>query len=516
MRWAAEGILRGAAHTGPLVLFNSYAFIFAFLPVVVAVYYWIGQRNDAVSAVWLAAASLFFYAWWSTAYVWLLLASITFNYGAGLSLARMSAVPVRRAILAGSVAANLALLGYFKYANFFLDSLERLGGPSHHMAAVILPVGISFFTFTQIAFLVDVWHRKASEYKFTHYALFVLYFPHLIAGPILHHAEMMPQFRSPASRGFATENLSVGLMVFAIGLFKKVVVADGVAPWVEPVFAAHAAPLTLLDSWCGVLAYAFQLYFDFSGYSDMAVGISRMLGIRLPINFYSPYKAASIIDFWRHWHMTLSRFLRDYLYVPLGGNRRGRARRYVNLMVTMTLGGLWHGASWTFVAWGALHGLYLVVNHGWRNVRRRLFGEREGKDTFIALAAGRLVTFAAVVVAWVFFRAATLDSAFAILKAMAGMNGTSLAAGALGTTYRDGELAWLMALLAFVWVLPNTYQIMERYPPALASAAQYAIAGRLRFMRWRPTWAWAAAFCALAIASVLGISRESVFLYYQF
>ena len=498
------------------MLFNSYAFIFAFLPVVVAVYYWIGQSRGALSAVWLAAASLFFYAWWSTTHVWLLVASIVFNYAAGFVLARSEARALRRAVLVGAVALNLALLGYYKYANFFLDSLERLGGPSHHVAGVILPVGISFFTFTQIAFLVDVWHRKAAEYKFAHYALFVLYFPHLIAGPILHHAEMMPQFRDPASHRFAAENLSVGLMVFAVGLFKKVVIADGVATYVEPVFGSPGASLTLLDSWCAVLAYTFQLYFDFSGYSDMAVGISRMLGIKLPINFYSPYKAASVIDFWRRWHMTLSRFLRDYLYVPLGGNRRGKARRYLNLMVTMMLGGLWHGASWTFVAWGALHGLYLVANHGWRSVRRRLAGPPAQRPSLAATAAGRILTFVAVVVAWVFFRAPDMETAFSILHAMSGMNGITLAPGALGTTYRAGELAWLAALLAFVWILPNTYQLMDRFPPALPAAEQSAVARPLRWLQWRPTWAWAAAFSVLAIASVLAISRESAFLYYQF
>jgi alginate O-acetyltransferase complex protein AlgI len=496
------------------VLFNSYAFIFAFLPAVVLVYYLAGRRNESLSAVWLAAASLFFYAWWSIEYLWLLVASFTFNYAAGLALARMQTSAARRAVLIAAITLNLGLLAYYKYANFFLDTLARLGGPAHHVAGVVLPVGISFFTFTQIAFLVDVWQRKAAEPKFTHYALFVTYFPHLIAGPILHHSEMMPQFRDRETHRFAAQNLSVGLMVFAIGLFKKVVIADGVARYVAPVFDSSGASLTLVDAWCGALAYTFQLYFDFSGYSDMAIGASRMLGIRLPINFYSPYKASSMIDFWRRWHMTLSRFLRDYLYVPLGGNRKGKPRRYLNLMVTMMLGGLWHGASWTFVAWGTLHGLYLVVNHGWRAARRKVFGDRAVGDA--AGAAGRVLTFTAVVVAWVFFRAESLDSAFGIVGAMAGVNGVALAPGALGTTYHTGEAAWLGALLAVAWFLPNTYQVMERFPPALPASEQRAIAGPLRFLRWRPTWSWAAAFCALAIASVLAIARESVFLYYQF
>ena len=515
MRRGPEGLLRRTPRPRPLVLFNSYVFIFAFLPVVVAGYYLIGPRRNVLSALWLAAASIFFYAWWSAAHVWLLAASIVFNYSAGLALARSRSPTLRRGVLAGAITVDLALLGYFKYANFFLDSLERLGGPAHHVAGIILPVGISFFTFTQIAFLVDAWQRKAAEYQLAHYALFVLYFPHLIAGPILHHAEMMPQFVNPASRRFATENLSVGLMVFAIGLFKKVVMADGVAVYVEPVFGA-GAPLTLLDSWCGVLAYTFQLYFDFSGYSDMAVGISRMLGIRLPVNFYSPYKAASVIDFWRRWHMTLSRFLRDYLYVPLGGNRMGKPRRYLNLMITMMLGGLWHGASWTFVAWGALHGFYLIVNHGWRHLRGNPPGSRQEQGSFLAVMAARTITFLAVVVAWVFFRAPDVGSALSILHAMCGLDGVSLAPGAIGTTYRPGAIAWLMALLAFVWILPNTYQLMDRFPPALPVPQRSPVAAPLRFLRWAPTWTWAAAFCALAIASLLGISSESVFIYYQF
>jgi D-alanyl-lipoteichoic acid acyltransferase DltB (MBOAT superfamily) len=494
------------------VLFNSYAFIFAFLPVVVAVYYWIGKRNASLTAWWLIAASLFFYGWWSTRHVWLLIASIAFNYCAGLSLARLEATAARRLVLVVSVTANLALLSYYKYANFFLDTLERLGGPSHHIAGLVLPIGISFFTFTQIAFLVDVWQRKASEYRFSHYALFVLYFPHLIAGPILHHGEMMPQFKSGQAHRFPAENLSVGLTVFVIGLFKKVVIADSVAVYVEPVFGASAAPLGLVDAWCGVLAYTFQLYFDFSGYSDMAVGMSRMLGIKLPVNFYSPYKAASIVEFWRRWHMTLSRFLRDYLYVPLGGNRKGKARRYVNLMVTMMLGGLWHGASWTFVAWGALHGLYLVINHGWRAAWRRAQLSAAHADSTAGRMAGRVVTFVAVVIAWVFFRAESIDSAFAILAAMAGLNGVPLEAGARDTV----KFVWLAVLLAFVWVLPNTFQIMERFEPALPGTERAAMPGGLGFLRWRPNWGWAAAFCVVAIASVLLVSRESVFLYYQF
>ena len=267
-----------------------------------------------------------------------------------------------------AIAANLALLAYYKYAIFFVANAQRLIGHVGPLPEIVLPLGISFFTFTQIAFLVDAHRGLAREYSFTHYTLFVTYFPHLIAGPILHHREMMPQFDRRSTYTLDWDNVAVGLTMFIIGLFKKTVIADDMAAFASPAFdaAAGGTQLTLLEAWGAALAYTFQIYFDFSGYTDMALGASRMFGIVLPLNFRSPYKAANIIDFWRRWHITLSRFLRDYVYIPLGGNRKTVPRRYENLLLTMLVGGLWHGAGWTFVFWGALHGIYLVVNHGWR------------------------------------------------------------------------------------------------------------------------------------------------------
>ena len=339
------------------MLFNSYTFILLFLPVAVGVFFALGRISHALAAGWLVAASLFFYAWWSPAYVGLLLGSVLFNYAMGRTLARAhasGAVRAARRGLALAVGCNLALLAYYKYMNFFLANVDALrGSPVHHLD-IILPLGISFFTFTQIAFLVDTFQGKVKEYKFVHYTLFVTYFPHLIAGPILHHAEMMPQFAQRRVYRPNARYLAAGLTIFCIGLCKKVLIADEIAVYVAPVFgaAAEGRAVGLADAWLGALAYTLQLYFDFSGYSDMAIGLSKMIGVRLPLNFASPYKAVNIIEFWRRWHMTLSRFLRDYLYIPLGGDRKGAARRYLNLLATMVLGGLWHGAGWTFIVWG--------------------------------------------------------------------------------------------------------------------------------------------------------------------
>ncbi len=357
------------------MLFNSYTFLFLFLPVALAGAFVLARYRTSFAVAWLVFASLFFYGWWSWRHVPLLVASIAFNYIAGAAIVRRGGKAGGKAfgILAGAVAANLAVLGYFKYAGFLVANVDAFLGTGMRVEAIVLPLGISFFTFTQIAYLVDV-YRDPVRYGVVPYALFVSYFPHLIAGPILHHREMMPQFAAPTSYRFDYSNLAAGLTIFAIGLFKKTVLADGIAPYASPVYAQAAQGYApgMVEAWGAAVAFGLQLYFDFSAYSDMAVGLSKMLGIRMPVNFESPYKATSIVEFWRRWHMTLSRFLRDYVYVALGGNRRGTARRYANLLVTMLLGGLWHGAAWTFVLWGALHGAFLAINHGWIALRRRL------------------------------------------------------------------------------------------------------------------------------------------------
>jgi alginate O-acetyltransferase complex protein AlgI len=516
------------------MLFNSVEFIFGFLPVTALVFFGLARWSHAAAAAWLAFASLFFYGWWNWAYVPLLVASAAFNYVCGVQLARLVRENRTRAagtLFALSITANLLLLGYYKYANFFLGIWGSFTGHPSDIGQIILPLGISFFTFTQIAFLADVHRGYAREYNPIHYGLFVTYFPHLIAGPILHHKEMMPQFQEARTYRLNVEDVAVGLTIFFIGLFKKTVIADGVAPYASPLFLLPGTP-DLLAAWGGALAYTFQLYFDFSGYSDMAIGLSRVFGVKLPLNFDSPYKADNIIDFWRRWHMTLSRFLRDYLYISLGGNRKGTARRYVNLFVTMLLGGLWHGAGWTFVLWGGLHGLYLIVNHGWRALRERL-GQDLNRTTLHGRVLARLITFVAVVVGWVFFRATSLDDALAILRGMAGFNGVSLPAALgtylgpsthaalerLGVAFHLGggahfvfQYSWIVALLPLVMLAPNTQEILGRFQPALNFRGPPASA----HLAWRPTAGWAALVAAITACGLLSLTRASEFLYYQF
>ena len=350
----------------PRMLFNSYLFIFVYLPIVFMVFFLIGYRNRILAAGWLACASFIFYAWWSPTYSLLLLASIGFNYLCGSAISIRSATKRGQRILVFAIAVNLTVLCYFKYAIFLLSSIEAVSSGFHPALNITLPLGISFFTFTQIAFLVDAYRGLAKEYSPVHYLLFVTYFPHLIAGPIIHHKQMMPQFHEKRTYRLDWMHVAMGLSYFAIGLAKKELLADNLAPYADRIFHAvdRGFHPDFVYAWTSVLAYAFQLYFDFSGYCDMAIGISWLFGIALPVNFNSPYKAVNIVDFWRRWHITLSSFLRDYLYFPLGGNRKGKALRYRNLMLTMLLGGLWHGASWTFVLWGGLHGVANIVASG--------------------------------------------------------------------------------------------------------------------------------------------------------
>jgi len=483
-----------------------------------------------LAALWLTAASLFFYGWWDVRFVGLLFGSIVFNYGAGYIIGHKF-LSRPKLLLAFAIVTNLILLGYFKYSNFFIENLNHLAGTALMTSEFILPLGISFFTFTQIAFLVDTYQGKVKEYNFLHYTLFVTYFPHLIAGPVLHHKEMMPQFAKPSSYRFSYQNVLVGLTIFFIGLFKKVVAADGIAKYVGPVFAAHNAglELTFWDAWGGALCYTLQLYFDFSGYSDMAIGLSRLFGITLPLNFHSPYKSANIIEFWRRWHMSLSHFLRDYLYIPLGGNRKGNVRRHLNLLITMLLGGLWHGAGWTYVLWGGLHGCYLVINHGWQQLHKRYWHKPPSKAVH---ALSVLTTFLAVVVAWVVFRADNLNTAAAILKAMAGMNSLVLPDvwltkfGAFGqwlsqqgvhfgntkALVKSSAIQWIIVSLLVVWIAPNTQQMMANFKPAL-NLPEDNSATRLL---WQPSYPWLVASIVCAVASILFISEISEFIYFQF
>jgi alginate O-acetyltransferase complex protein AlgI len=515
------------------MLFNSYEFLFIYLPIVFLGYFVFAHKNKRFAATWLVLASLFFYGWWNPKYVLLLLASIAFNFCAGVAISKNTLDAKGKTILTVSVVANLALLAFFKYTNFFIQTIATAGA-SFNSIDILLPLGISFFTFTQIAFLVDVYRGKAKEFNAIHYLLFVTWFPHLIAGPVLHHQQMMPQFLRPETYRPNFESISVGITIFAIGLFKKVILADRFALYADPIFDAanSGAPLAFLEAWTGALCYTMQLYFDFSGYSDMAIGLSRIFNIKLPLNFNSPYKSANIIEFWRRWHMTLSSFLRDYLYVPLGGNRKGSIRRYVNLLVTMLLGGLWHGAGWNFVLWGFLHGIYLVVNNLWQSWRKKP-SERDLQPQRKQLRrASILLTFLLVVIAWVPFRSTNFTSTFIMIKAMLGGNGLSVSqtlapylsslsvllgdyltfSGFAPQTFLPSKSLtfWVPLGLLFVWLFPNTQELLAKFSPAWDKVAHQSKRG------WEPT-RWCGIVVGLLLAlTVLAFKKNSPFLYFQF
>lgn len=519
------------------MLFNSYIFIFLFCPITFIVFYSIGARgHHRLALSWLVGASLFFYGWWNPAHLVLIIASIFFNYGIGLSLGGRNATTPSRWLLGFGVTLNLSLIGYYKYANFFLDNMPFALGSQYHIEKIILPLGISFFTFQQIAYLMDAYRGETKDHSFLHYCLFVTFFPQLIAGPIVHHKEMLPQFGQAMLYKFDLETLSVGLTIFAFGLFKKVNIADTLAAYASPVFAAasQGTTLTFFEAWCGALAYTFQLYFDFSGYSDMAIGLGRMFGIRLPINFNSPYKAVNIIDFWQRWHITLSRFLRDYLYIPLGGNRKGRLRQYVNLMVTMLLGGLWHGAGWTFVAWGALHGFFLATNHAWHQFRGTCLDFFIPKDTWFGKVSAQVLTFLVVVMSWVVFRSESIETATSIWQSMSGFHGIALPQFMKNIIiendiwipiqfinfdgmFRNNTAPWayrgiISVLIAglIAWRMPNVTQILSKYNPVIAHQTDPTT------IVWHNSPYWAAGVGILFGLSILGLGSATEFLYFQF
>jgi len=484
------------------MLFNSAQFIFFFLPIVLSVFFLLGRlREQMLALMWLVAASLFFYGWDDPYRLLLLiLYSIAFNFFIG----RMLLANQSRILLTIGICGNLLLLGYFKYAGFLLETFSDVTGFAVQKPNIDLPIGISFFTFTQIAFLVDAFRGEAREYEPFHYTLFVSFFPHLIAGPIYHHKEIMPQFQLQENFRFHISNLGLGLTWFALGLAKKVLFADVLAQYATPIFDAAAAgkSVGLLDGWIAVSGFSLQLYYDFSGYTDMAIGLALIIGMRFPLNFNSPYKAQSLIDFWRRWHMTLSRFLRDYLYIPLGGNRKGPRRRYVNLLVTMLLGGLWHGAAWTFVIWGAIHGCGLVVNHAWNKIadayRLRL-------PNLLAWA----LTLVFVMLAWVPFRADSFSAAFTMWKSLLGFHG--LAPGETMTATQLATAATcISALLAVALFAPNTQQFLS-YPRVIVAALRQPT-------RFVPSLRWAmAAGVAFGIAvSFIITQRPTEFLYFRF
>lgn len=517
------------------MLFNSYEFIFLFLPLVYAGYLLLSRWSLQMAACgWLVLASLFFYGWWNPAYLVLIVASTLFNFVLGNSIATRADRPAAKRLCTAGIIANLGLLAYYKYMNFFIDSANVVLGTDWQIDTIVLPLAISFFTFQQISYLADAYSGTTREPSLLRYALFVTFFPQLIAGPIVHHKEMLPQFAHNPLKNNASRHLAVGVTLFLIGLFKKVVLADSVAVYASPVFNAAEAGETLsfFEAWGGALAYTLQIYFDFSGYSDMAIGVARMFGIVLPLNFHSPYKSRSIVEFWRSWHMTLSRFLRDYVYIPLGGNRHGPNRRQLNLMIVMLVGGLWHGAGWTFVIWGGLHGCYLMVNHFWSEWAWRHRGWRFNNSAAWKLAAW-LFTFIAVVFAWVFFRAESFAAAVHMCYAMVNVQNMELPAhyasllASIGVdgwfqfgkaTYFPGAVGWAMMLgLVVVCVLmPNSQQLLAREQPALDFKPARSWADWYQHLTWRPTVSVALLLFMVATISFTLMTGVSEFLYFQF
>jgi D-alanyl-lipoteichoic acid acyltransferase DltB (MBOAT superfamily) len=463
------------------VLFNSDEYLLWFLPLAALGYFSLAQRSRwAVRA--LVVASLFFYGWWNPRHLPLILASIAANYWIAH---RILSSRQPGAWLAAGVAGDLAVLGVFKYTDFFLATFAQIADTPPIALHLALPLGVSFFTFTQIAFLVDVHRARAREPSLDNYALFVTFFPHLLAGPIIHHSEMMPQFASTTNKRIAWENVARGTFLLSLGLAKKMLLADPLVPLVAAGFD-HPAGIGAGEAWIAALAYTLQIYFDFSGYTDMALGAALIFNIRLPINFDSPYRSVDLREFWHRWHMTLSRFLREYLYIPLGGNRAPPARVLANLMMTFVLGGLWHGAAWTFVAWGALHGFGMCCHRAW---------SRAGLCLPRPLAWA--VTLLFVVVTWVFFRAASIADALAMLRALVGLTPLPVATSAPAALTAHGAAPALAfaAGVAIVFLRANSNQLARD----MSASWRYA--------------AWAA---AALIVSILQLGNVTPFLYFNF
>jgi alginate O-acetyltransferase complex protein AlgI len=399
------------------LLFNSYEFIFCFLPITFFVYFYLNKKNhQRASKVFLVFSSLIFYGWWNLAYLPIIISSIIFNYTIGNLIRSGNWYDNfhKKLILIFGITSNILLLGYFKYTDFLIENVNLVINENIPTFELLLPLAISFFTFQQISFLVDSYIKETKQYDFINYAIFVTFFPQLIAGPIVHHKEMMPQFKLARNQVKNCRNIAMGIFIFSIGLFKKVVIADTFSVWANEGFSV-ASSLNLIEAWITSLSYTFQLYFDFSGYTDMAIGIALLFNIKLPINFNSPYKARNIQDFWRRWHITLSRFLKIYLYIPLGGNRKGELTTYTNIMATFIIGGLWHGASWTFIFWGALHGFALVIFNLWCKLNFKIW-------TWVSW----FITFNFINVSWIFFRAEEWEQAIDILKGMFDLNNVIL------------------------------------------------------------------------------------------
>jgi D-alanyl-lipoteichoic acid acyltransferase DltB (MBOAT superfamily) len=518
------------------MLFNSITFILLFLPVALAGFYGLARVGPRWAAAWLVLVSFVFYSWWAAGLVFLLAGSIAFNFGCGTAILRAGESDRWKGLfLIFGVTGNLLTLFYFKYFFPLVDWFSLHGfiaGPLTY--SVILPLGISFFTFTQIGYLVDCKGGVVKTSNFLDYCLFVTFFPHLIAGPILHHREILPQFANPETYRFQYRNLAVGVTLFLMGLAKKDFLADSLAPHANAVFSNLSHP-SLLESWNGTLSYSLQLYFDFSGYSDMAIGLALMFGVRFPANFDSPYRAASIIDFWQRWHMTLTRYLTLYLYNPVAlavsryrmAHGKSVSRQAISTVegfvsmiafptiYTMALAGIWHGAGLQFMIFGLLHGIYLVINHAYRS-----FGPRVPSDPphplwrFSTDVAKIAMTYLAVLVAQVFFRASSVHEAIEVLKGMTGLYGL-----AHGHAFKEmsplPSARWIVCLgilFSMVWLMPNSLQILRKYEPCLSKLRSTSL---LNF-EWKPTLAWSFATALVALIALLDVTGVTEFIYFRF
>jgi D-alanyl-lipoteichoic acid acyltransferase DltB (MBOAT superfamily) len=504
-------------HDASTVLFNSYAFLFAFLPLALVAFFGLGHlRAGRVAMPVLVVASLGFYAYWDWRNLFILAPSLLVNFFLGhwLTVSRATAegdparARTRKLLLVAGLVFNLGLLGWFKYLDFLIGTASFLASPFGVAALplqhLVLPLGISFFTFEQIAYIVDAHRGQPRPYGFLEYCVFVTFYPHLIAGPIIQHNELMDQLGGKVGKPNA-ENLALGFTMLIAGLFKKVVIADTCMRVVPGVYDHGVPSLSMVEAWIGTIGYSLQLYFDFSGYSDMAIGLALMVNVRLPQNFNSPYKAHNPIEFWRRWHMTLSRFLRNYLYIPLGGNRGSEARRYFNLFMTMLLGGLWHGAGWGFVLWGGLNGFYLVVNNLFRKWRKApKENEPEGPWWLVELAC--LWTFFLIMLSRVFFRSPTFSTAWGVLRSLFGAHGVGLE----HVVENAATLVGFALLYLFCRHAPNTQQVLSSLSPV------YGKVEAPSRVQVRLSPAVAVVVAGMALASLLKLTAVSEFLYFQF
>jgi alginate O-acetyltransferase complex protein AlgI len=507
------------------MIFSSNIFIFLYLPCALLGFQIASLFGRVALFSWLAFISLVFYAYWNPPLVLLLLGSIAANYLFSLAIAKLRE-EAKGAVLVTAIVANIGLLVWFKYLFPVLNFFHGLGWLPHGFAGVVLPLGISFFTFTQIAYLIDLRQDVTPRQDLLSYVLFVTFFPHLIAGPIIHHSEMMPQFTAQRRKGLQLDDLSVGITWFVLGLGKKVLIADRLSTSADTLYA-HPHQYGLAGSWGGLLCYAFQLYFDFSGYSDMALGLARMFSISFPVNFNSPYKASNIIDFWQRWHMTLSRYLGAYLYNPIAlsmTRRRIRAGKKANkkatqtaegfaqmvafpLVATMFLAGIWHGAGLQFVLFGTVHGLYLVINHFFRT----FVPDQSPWRRWVSPPVGVLLTFGAVLIGQVFFRANSVGDAFYVLGSLAGMHGVGHALTGQLVHSPKVTAFWILCCFFIVWALPNTQEILDQLEKG--ARRHGSILPRLY---WRPNLVWAFGLSCIVFASLMLISEGSTFLYFQF